>query len=101
MKLNFNQQFVNYMGIPIQGENGEPQLMKNILAALLFGGAWLEKKANVRPEDKVMAADLSTRIYKAVDAIDITVEEASMIKEAATSLNPGGYVQVINLIEGK
>lgn len=48
-----------------------------------------------------MAYDLSMRIYKATDEMELNIEEAAMIKEAAAFLNPGGYVQVINLIEGK
>lgn len=48
-----------------------------------------------------MAYDLSIRVYKSMEELEINIEEAAMIKEAVTSLNPGGYVQVINLIEGK
>ena len=68
---------------------------------MLFSGKWLEKKANAKPEEKVMAYDLSIRVYKSMEEMEINIEEAAMIKEAVTSLNPGGYVQVINLIEGK
>ena len=68
---------------------------------MLFSGKWLERKANAKPEEKVMAYDLSIRVYKSMEEMEINIEEAAMIKEAVTSLNPGGYVQVINLIEGK
>ena len=68
---------------------------------MLFSGKWLERKANAKPEEKVMAYDLSIRVYKSMEELEINIEEAAMIKEAVTSLNPGGYVQVINLIEGK
>lgn len=101
MKINFNQPFKNYKGEVIIEDNGVPQLIKNIVSALLFSGKWLEKKPDARPEDKIMAYDLSIRIYKAAREIELNIEEAAMIKDAAASLNPGGYVQVINLIEGK
>ncbi|WP_368107820.1 hypothetical protein [Bacteroides stercoris] len=101
MKINFNQPFKNYKGEVIIEDNGAPQLIKNVVSALLFSGKWLERKANAKPEEKVMAYDLSIRVYKSMEELEINIEEAAMIKEAVTSLNPGGYVQVINLIEGK
>lgn len=101
MKVNFNQSFKDFRGEPIIEENGKPQLVKNVMSALLFSGTWLDRKPNSSPEEKVMAADLSSRIYKSTEEIELTVEEAAIVKAAATSLNPGGYIQVINLIEGK
>lgn len=44
MKVNFNQPFKNYKGEVIIEDNGAPQLIKNVVSALLFSGKWLEKK---------------------------------------------------------
>jgi len=105
MKVNFNQPFVNFAGLAISERvNGVSKLktIRDVVAQTLFEGNWLMRKAEVTADDKLAAYELSRRIGEATDAVTLTVEEAAMIKEAAlTALNPGGYSQVVKLIEGK
>jgi hypothetical protein len=105
MKVNFNQPFVNFAGVPISERvNGVLQLktIRDVVAQTLFEGNWLMRKAEVTADDKMQAYELARRIGEATDAVTLTVEEAAIIKEAVlVSLNPGGYAQVVKLIEEK
>jgi hypothetical protein len=99
MNVDFNIPFVDFKGEPIL-QNGKTQVIKGIVAATLFEGNWLLRKMGTTPEDKLAAYILSQRIYSSTGEIEITVEEAATIKEAVlTALNPGGYGQVVAIIE--
>ena len=67
--------------------------------------AWI--KGELTPEvnalsgdEKIRAYSLSLKIYQSTGNIEISAEEALMIKEAALVLNPGGYAQIVKLIDG-
>ena len=100
MKINFNQPFIGYDGNPTS-INGKTQLIKDLLAQVLFSGSWIGEKDN-KVELMLVSYDLSQRIYKSTGEVDITVEEAALIKEAAgkSIASAGGYAQVVHLIEG-
>jgi hypothetical protein len=99
MKVNFNIPFVDFKGEPIV-QNGKEQVIKNVVAGTLFEGGWLLRKTGTTPEDKLAAYMLSQRIYSSEGEIDITSEEAATIREAVlTALNPGGFGQVVHLME--
>lgn len=102
MKINFNRPFLNFRGEPIMKTAGghEPQVIKEVISSLLFDGEWVRSSGkSITPEDKMRAYDLSVRIYKSAGEVDITAEDAVLIKEAACALNPGGYAQIVKLIE--
>ena len=46
-----------------------------------------------------MDANLSQRIYTAKEPIEISLEEAALIKKLAGNLIAGAYAQVVNLLE--
>jgi hypothetical protein len=96
MKVNFNKSFTNYKGEPIT-KDGKEQLIKDVLAPVLFDGNWI---SSTSPEEKLSAYNLSLRIFAAKGEIEITTEEATLIKKGAQILNAGGYAQVHKLIEG-
>jgi hypothetical protein len=96
MKVNFNVPFKNVKGEAIT-KDGKEQLIKDVLAPVLFDGNWI---SSTSPEEKRVSYDLSTRIYAAKGAIEITTEEATLIKQGAQILNAAGYAQIYNLIEG-
>ena len=99
MKVNFNTPFVNYKGEPIM-ENGKEKLVKDVVAVTLFEGYWQMRLPNVPAEEKLKASNLSNKIYESSGEIEITVEDAVMIKDAVLpALNPGGYAQVVKLVE--
>lgn len=115
MKVNFNQAFKNFDGSDIQETyeaiekeivNGKeievtknklrPKLVSTTVASILFLG-----KDCSNAEEKMIAFSLSQRIYYAKEAVDITAEEASLIKRLiADSLVAGAYAQIANLVEG-
>ena len=97
MKVNLNVPFMNYKGLVItkkvEGTDVEQeQLMKDVIAPILFSGEWRDERVN--------ALSLSLKIYQSTGNIEISAEEALMIKEAALVLNPGGYAQIVKLIDG-
>ncbi|KAA6319796.1 hypothetical protein EZS27_030352 [termite gut metagenome] len=96
MKVNFNVPFKNYKGETIV-ENGKEQLIKDVLAPVMFNGNWI---SSVNPEEMLKSYDLSIRIYNSDAAIDISIEEATLIKRGAQVLNAAGYAQIYKLIEG-
>ena len=66
-----------------------------MVASVLFIG-----KECKTVEEKMTAFNLSQRIYKAKGAIEISPEDAVLIKRlTAESLIAGAYAQVANLVE--
>jgi hypothetical protein len=96
MRVNFNVPFTNYKGDAIVKE-GKEQLIKDVLASIMFEGSWI---SSTSPEEKLSAYDISLRVYAAEGEIEITTEEASLIKRGAQILNAAGYSQIYKLIEG-
>ena len=106
MKVNLNVPFMNYKGFVItkkvEGTDVEQeQLMKDVIAPILFSGDWRDERVNaLSGDEKIRAYSLSLKIYQSTGNIEISAEEALMIKEAALVLNPGGYAQIVKLIDG-
>jgi hypothetical protein len=96
MKVNFNVPFKNVKGESMT-KDGKEQLVKDVLAPVMFEGNWI---SSTSPKEKLMSYDLSTRIYAADGEIEITIEEATLIKQGAQILNAVGYSQIYKLIEG-
>mgnify|MGYP000562123742 CR=1 FL=1 len=79
----------------------QEQLMKDVIAPILFSGEWRDERVNaLSGDEKIRAYSLSLKIYQSTGDIEISAEEALMIKEAALILNPGGYAQIVKLIDG-
>lgn len=106
MKVNLNVPFMNYKGLVITkkiegSEETQDQLMKDVIAPILFSGEWRDERVNaLSGNEKIRAYSLSLKIYQSTGEIELSAEEALMIKEAALVLNPGGYAQVVKLIDG-
>jgi len=99
MKVNFNTPFVNFRGEPIM-ENGKEKLIKDVVSQTLFEGHWQMRLPNVSGDEKLKAYNLSKKINESEGEIEISLEDAVMVKESALpALNPGGYAQVVALIE--
>lgn len=92
MKINFNQPFKNYNGNVIL-KDGQPQTMADVIAKSLFYAE------NLDAARKTTAYTLSQKIFQATGDVELTIEELSLIKETVADLNPGGYAQIVNLIE--
>lgn len=115
MKVNFNTPFKNYKGEDMQkevevlrdGKNAkelQPVLIADILAQNLYNGEGIERTGNAGKDNeaKFKAYQLCHRIFNASDAVDLTAEEALLIKQvSAASLTAGAYGQIVELLEGK
>ncbi|MCS2268561.1 TerB family tellurite resistance protein [Bacteroides fragilis] len=100
MKVNFYDCFKDFDGQPLH-INGEPQLVSRIVAQCLFNGTGIRPSGNQQTDadKKLRAYRLCMQIMDAVGEIDITAEDAVLIKEAVSGLTPGCYSQVVQLIE--
>ena len=93
MKVNLNVPFMNYKGLVItkkvEGTDVEQeQLMKDVIAPILFSGEWRDERVNaLSGDEKIRAYSLSLKIYQSTG-------------EAALVLSPGGYAQIVKLIDG-
>lgn len=101
MRVNFYDCFKDFDGQPLH-INGEPQLVSRIVAQCLFNGTGIRPSGNQQTDadKKLRAYRLCMQIMDAVGEIDITAEDAVLIKEAVSGLTPGCYSQVVKLIEG-
>lgn len=101
MKVNFYDCFKDFDGQPLY-INGEPQLVSRIVAQCLFNGTGIRPSGNQQTDadKKLRAYRLCIQIMDADGEIDITAEDAVLIKEAVSGLTPGCYSQVVKLIEG-
>lgn len=113
MKVNFNKAFKNYKGedslIEVEVlKDGkkviekQPQMISDLVCRCLFSGETIERTGDAAKDNanKLTAHSLCMRIIRAKGAIEITTEEATLIKQSVSSLNAGGYAQIVNLIEG-
>lgn len=92
MKVNFNRSFKNCTGKDISGDN----IAYSVAEALFFYG----KGKPVNRDDKFKAYVLSQRIIANDGVLEMTTEEASLIKEVCgEAFTAGGYGQVCELIE--
>lgn len=100
MKVNFYDCFKDFDGQPLH-INGEPQLVSRIVAQCLFNGTGIRPSGNQQTDadKKLRAYRLCMQVMDAVGEIDITAEDAVLIKEAVSGLTPGCYSQVVQLIE--
>lgn len=93
MKVNFNRNFRSYDGRELAGQN-----IASAVAEALFNYG---KDKPVSREDKFKAYVLCQRIIQDNGTLDITTEEATLIKEVCGEcLTAGGYGQIYELIEG-
>lgn len=101
MKVNLHVPFVNIYGEEIK-QDGKAQMMDETVCSALFSGSFLRPGKTPEEETKLKmdAYLLCMKIMQAAGEVDLEIEEAAMIKQVAVTLNPGGYGQVYNLIEG-
>ena len=92
MKRNFNRQFKDFRGNDIPGRS----VAQEITEALFNHG----KITPATEEEKRMAYILCKRIAMSAGEVEISTEEAALVKKVcAQSLTAGGYGQVFEIIE--
>lgn len=100
MKVDFNVYFKNYDGSTLL-INDKPQCVGRIVSQCLFNGTSIQPTGNfqVDNEKKLQAYSLCMKIMSSDMEIDITSEDAVLIKESVRGLTPGCYSQIVELIE--
>lgn len=100
MKVDFNVYFKDYDGGTLT-INGKPQCIGRIISQCLFNGTSIKPSGNIQMdnEKKLQAYGLCIKIMNSDSEINITSEDAVLIKEAIEGLTPGCYSQIVELIE--
>lgn len=100
MKVNFNVDFKDFDGGKLL-INGKPQCVAGIVSQCLFNGTSIKPTGNTQIDNgkKIQAYSLCMRIMGSDTEIDITSEDAVLIKESVEGLTPGCYSQIVALIE--
>lgn len=105
MRLNFHVAFKNAAGDDAyETINGDKhvQMIDDVVCQGLFDGRFLKLSGEECKDArlKLQAFELYQKIRTANGEVEITAEEASMIKQMALILSPGAYGQIYQLIEG-
>lgn len=99
MKRNFNFPLLNYKGEEIKDENGNNQLMSDIVSLRLFAVGNSDSPAS--PEKKMQAYRVMKRIQAKPEEVDLSAEDAVLIKEIAKDTMVSGiYGQLVDVLEG-
>lgn len=109
MKVNLHRAFINAQGeeaysLVMNGDVEEKryQLIDEVICQGLFDGRFIRPTGNDDEDSriKLQAFELYQKLRKSEGEVEITTEEATLIKKVALRLPPGAYGQVYNLIEG-
>lgn len=110
MKRNFHIAFKNALGteayemVTVEGNKEKRyQMMDDIICQGLFDGRFLRPTGDEEKDarQKLQAFELYQKIRNANgEEVEITTEEATLIKKMASLLSPGAYGQIYQLIEG-
>nr|DAX27113.1 MAG TPA: hypothetical protein [Caudoviricetes sp.] len=91
MKVNLNVNFRTYNGM----ETGDK--IADVVAQALYNYG---KDRPVKREDKFLAWKVCMKVVQNPSEVEVTTEEATLIKEACGDiLTAGGYGQIVELIE--
>lgn len=94
MKVDFNKRFKDF-----RGKETKEEIADKVAEALYSAGAVQELA--IRREDKFRAYKLCRRIMDNKGVVEITSEDATLIKDVCSKfLTAGAYGQVHELVEG-
>ena len=86
-----------------KGEEEKAKMIDETVSLLLFSGDFIRPSSDAEmvTKQKLASYELYCKISKAKGVVELTAEEAALVKQAAAVLNPGGYGQIVELIEKK
>lgn len=94
MKVNLNRMFVDIYG----KEKSDESIMKDAVAQGLYVGQGVENT----PDAKYAAYKLCNKIMNSEGEIEIDEKERSMIRNVScVVLTPGGFGQIMEILEGE
>lgn len=99
MEIDLHVPFRDLNGNSIKNGNGEIEYIDKLICMNLFSGNFLNDLNDI--ELKFNAFTTCMKIYNAQGKVDITDKDRELIKLAASVLSPGGYGQVINILDFK
>lgn len=92
MKVNFNTPVKSFKGEPIKDKAGNPVAIKEVvcrmLSAITIGS----------DEDKLMLAGISEKLWKSKGPVEITEQEAVIIKENIKGLPAVLFAQIYKMV---
>lgn len=101
MKLNFDRNFTDCFGREIHNEStGKASNIGESLCMVIFNLNTLGGQP-MPPEKKYKAHRICRKIAATPGEVEITTEEATLLKEIASeAYSTGAYGQVVDIIEG-
>lgn len=101
MKKNFKLPILGYDGNPIMEKDGNVASICAALGRSLFTSS-MSSKVQLTEQEMLSAYRLFMQMREHPDAVEMTTEEATLIKKiAAQSLVAGAYGQVYSIIENE
>ena len=99
MKVNFNLPLLDPFGKKVTDEKDQPSTIGKLVATCLYNAKHI-KGVPLSPEQKFSAFNLSMKIANAKGEVEITLEEAQLIKSlSAECFMAGIYGNILKLIE--
>lgn len=97
MKRNFDRPLLGYDGKPILS-GGKEQTAGSVLGLQLFSAG--NGKDNIADGDKMRAYHLCVQMHEHPSEVELTAEDAKLIKDiAGHTLVAGAYGQIVDIIE--
>lgn len=96
MQLDLSHQITNVDGSPATDETGQPAELKTVLSKAL-----LAEQPNATPISKMARFELYLKLKFSELKAEISTEEATLLKEAASVYPVLVYGQIVHWIEGK
>lgn len=99
MKVNLNNPILGLDGMPVLHKDGRPTMADKEIAVYLYNLSSL-KGAALTPEQKYRAYTLCMRIASSPKDLNLTTEEACLIKDVCfEKMSAGAYGQIVDMIE--
>lgn len=101
MKVNFNKPFRDADGKPVIAASGKEENIADRLGISLFNLVQIKGRA-ATPEEKYQAYCILKKIKDNPEEVEISTEDATLIKDiAAETLSAGAYGQIYDIVESK
>ena len=103
MEVNLHVPFRDIFNNEIVNEKGEIQYIDSTLCLGLFSGSFIQPSGDYQEDltKKFNAFTACMKIHNAQGEVDLDDKEVEIVKQAAGMLSPGGYGQILNILDNK
>ena len=99
MRVNLKRPILGLDLKPVPHKDGTPTMANEEIAVYLFNLANL-KGVPLTPEQKYRTYNLCRRVSSSPESLDLTTEEACLIKDVCCEkMSSGAYGQIVDMIE--